>query len=423
MIDLSINNMRFKWKVFIFLLGFCVLLLIVLWLFHTVFLDAIYRYIRVSEIRRDAAVIESNAGGADISEIIADISDNSDIAVDITDMDGKSILQIELPSDRQSWESNAAIISLAIENGGEFFDYSSLPEQTSRYRFFPGNRQPMQSLVYVKLAYEPEIGDIAVVIRATVSPVYATVTALRYQFYFTSGTLMVLAIVLAIAISKRVSRPIEEINRSAMTIAAGNYDTRFSGKGFYEIVALSETLNAAAVELGKVERLRRDLLANVSHDLRTPLSLIYSYAEMMSDFPGEIAPEQTRVIMEEARRLTTLVNDVLDISKLENEVERLNISHFNLTKNISETTQRLEKLLKGEGFSIVFEKSADVHIEADETKINRAFYNLLVNAVNYSGDCREVSVRQTVFDMSVRISVTDCGEGIAEEDLPFIWDR
>jgi signal transduction histidine kinase len=246
---------------------------------------------------------------------------------------------------------------------------------------------------------------------------------LRYQLYYISGIILFLSVTMAIIIAKRVSKPIEEISQSAMMLANGNYDTRFTGKGFHEIVALSDTLNTAAVELSRVESLRRELLANVSHDLRTPLALIYSYAEMMHDFPGEITKEQTQTIKDETQRLTTLVNDVLDISKLENEMEKLASSRFNLTQSILETAKITEKLLKKDKFVITFSHNGDVYVDADKAKIDRAFYNLLINAINYSGESRNILVAQTIANNRVRISVKDWGEGIAEADLPFIWDR
>jgi signal transduction histidine kinase len=263
----------------------------------------------------------------------------------------------------------------------------------------------------------------AVIIRAVISPVNATVTTLRYQLYYISCVVLFLSIILAIIIAKRVSKPIEEISLSAMALANGNYDTRFKGNGFYEIAALSDTLNTAAVELSRVENLRRELLANVSHDLRTPLALIYSYAEMMRDFPGEITVEQTQTIMDETRRLTALVNDILDISKLENEMDKLNASRFNLTQSILEITETTGKLLKKDGFEITFSHNGDVYVDADKAKIGRAFYNLLINAINYSGESRSILIEQAIANNRVRISVIDHGEGIAEADLPFIWDR
>jgi signal transduction histidine kinase len=290
-------------------------------------------------------------------------------------------------------------------------------------RIFNSRWMPIQSLIYVKTAKNKQGEQFAVIVRAVISPVNATVTTLRYQLYYISSIVLVFSIVLAIVIAKKISKPIEEISQSAMALANGNYDTRFTGKGFHEIVALSDTLNTAAVELSRVESLRRELLANVSHDLRTPLSLIYSYAEMMRDFPGEVTPEQTQTIMDETRRLTTLVNDILDISKLENEMEKLNLSRYNLTQSVSETAKITEKLLKREGFKITFSHNGDVFVDADKAKIDRAFYNLLINAINYSVESRNILVEQTITGNNARISVKDWGEGIAETDLPFIWDR
>jgi signal transduction histidine kinase len=143
----------------------------------------------------------------------------------------------------------------------------------------------------------------------------------------------------------------------------------------------------------------------------------------MHDFPGEITPEQPKTIMNETRRLTALVNDVLDISKLESELEQLNPEKFSLTASVSDSVERMNELLKNEGFTITFSYDSDVYVDADEAKISRAFYNLLINAANYSGDSREVAVTQTLADGYARISVTDSGEGIAEKELPYIWDR
>jgi len=111
------------------------------------------------------------------------------------------------------------------------------------------------------------------------------------------------------------------------------------------------------------------------------------------------------------------------MSKLENEMEKLNTSRYNLTQSISETAKITEKLLKQEKFKIVFSHDGDVYVDADKAKIDRVFYNLLTNAINYSGKSRNILVEQTITDNRVRISVIDYGEGIAEADLPFIWDR
>lgn len=414
---LSINKLKLKWKIFAFLLGFCALLLAILWLFQTTFLDSFYKQIRIMEIKNDANTIANNIENNIEVRTIIEESKNSEVSIDIVNLNGHSLLIPFELQDRHNIEENSKVISQALSKEKEHYEYTKLPPAPL------GRRPMMQSLIYVKLTDSQTYGRIAVVIRAVISPVDATVTTLRYQLYVVSGIMLLLSIILAIIIAKRVSKPIEEISHSALSLANGNYNTHFAGKGFYEIVALSETLNTAAHELGKVDNLRRELLANVSHDLRTPLALIYSYAEMMNDFPNEITAEQTQVIIDESRRLTSLVNDILDISKLESDMEQLNISNFNLTQNILGTCKRMEALLKNDGFKIIFSYDTEIYINADKMKIDRVFYNLLINAVNYSGDNKLISISQTLSGKSVRVSITDSGSGIAEEELPFIWDR
>ncbi|MCL2223974.1 MAG: HAMP domain-containing histidine kinase [Defluviitaleaceae bacterium] len=454
------GKIKLKWRIFGFLLGFCVLLLVILWLFQIVFLSDFYRHIRMSEIRRAASVIVAHLDDENVNDIVAEISERGDFFADILDMQGVSVVRaglqdfatsfrvtdgVELWGDndisvmrlrpqRQNFiatDNNLARIEIAIDQGGEFYEhFTVMPNITisdgvrdGRYRvnqirISTVTRHIPESLVYVRVE-----GERAVMINALITPVSATVSTLRYQLYMISAIMLVLAVAIAIIIAKRVSRPIEEINRSALDLAKGNYDTRFNGKGFCEILELSDTLNTAAVELGRVESLRRELLANVSHDLRTPLALIYSYSEMMHDFPADYTPEQAAVIMEEAKRLTGLVNDVLDVSKLESGMEHADKTRFNLTQSLLETTERMRELLKNQNYHIEFNHSADIFIEADENKINRAFYNLLVNAVNYAGEDRKISVVLSEENGTARVSVTDNGEGIAAEDLPLIWDR
>ena len=389
------SKLRLKWKVFAYLLGFCALLLVILWLLQTVFLNDMYKMIRRQELRHVIAAVEKEINSPNLHAVLMDVQVQNDVIVSVTQE-----FVPPMRTERPIIEPRTRISNLPFEAITE----------TREFRLDNGQ-------------------IISLTFYALITPVDATVTTLRMQLYIVTGVMLVLAVFLAVILAVRISRPIEDISSSAQTLAKGDYTTRFSGKGYHEIVALSDTLNTAAVELGRVEGLRRELLANVSHDLRTPLSLIYGYAERMNDFPGEITPDQTKVIMDETRRLATLVNDVLEISKLENEMEQLKITRFNLTGKILEITGRVEELLKAEGFSFHFEHEgyaladSDIYVDADETRIDRAFYNLLINAVNYSGSSRMITVTQVIIDDKVRICVTDAGEGIPESEMPYIWER
>ena len=136
-------------------------------------------------------------------------------------------------------------------------------------------------------------------------------------------------------------------------------------KADLEISELAETLNYAAVELAKTEQLQRDLIANISHDLRTPLTLITAYGEAMRDLPGENTPENVQVIIDETERLSVLVNDLLDMSKLQAGAIKLERREFELTELIESINERFNKLMATVGYTIDFVTAARLWVEAD----------------------------------------------------------
>lgn len=379
----SMDKLKLQWKIFGFLLGFCALLLAILWLFQTVFLSDMYKFIRKVEIEKAITVVEKNINSPKIENILYELELTKEIIVRPT--------QDFAPPVRPA------------------------PDR-------PGRRQ-LETITKAQEFVLEDGSKISLTFYAMVTPVDATVSTIQMQLFIITGVMVLLATLLAIIISKHISNPIEQINRSAKVLAMGNYETKFHGRGFLEIKELSDTLNTAALELSKVERLRRELMANISHDLRTPLSFIYSYAEMMHDFPREVTSEHSQIIMDEAKRLTSLVNDMLDISSLETGIANLNKVNYNLTESLRKTINRMRELVKNQGYHLDFEHNEDVYLFADEIKITQAFYNLLLNAITYSGDDKTVIVRQNIKRSMVKIEVIDHGEGINQNDLPYIWER
>lgn len=147
--------------------------------------------------------------------------------------------------------------------------------------------------------------------------------------------MILLSLLIAFIISKRVSKSIIRVNDSAKELAKGNFDVEFDGKDYREITELSDTLNYTAKELSKSDVLQKELLANVSHDLRTPLTMITAYSEVMRDLPGENTPENVQVIIDETKRLTFLVNDLLDMSKIKAGVTTLETKEYDLSESIN----------------------------------------------------------------------------------------
>jgi signal transduction histidine kinase len=175
-----------------------------------------------------------------------------------------------------------------------------------------------------------------------------------------------------------------------------------------------------------VDKQQRDLIANVSHDLRTPLTMIKAYAEMIRDLSGNNPAkreEHLNIIIEETDRLSLLVNDMLDLSKLENGGISLSLVKFDIMTRLTEIIERYKGLSDKMGYHITFTPDTEAFVECDIVKIEQVIYNLINNAVNYTGDDKNVYIKQINEDGWVKITVTDTGQGISEEDLKLIFDK
>ena len=239
--------------------------------------------------------------------------------------------------------------------------------------------------------------------------------------------MMILTVFMSAFFSTKISEPIIRINNSAKSLPQGKFDAKIEKNDFDEIKQLSATLSSASKEIAKSDDLRRELMANISHDLRTPLTMIKAYAEMIRDLSGDNPEKRERhlkVIIDETDRLSSLVNDILDLSKLQAGVTELHRELFNFSERLSSVTSRFDIIKLNEGISIDLEAQDDILLFADKTKIEQVVYNLINNAVIYAGEDNKVIVRlYKTNDRKIRFEVEDHGEGISPENLPYIWDR
>ena len=208
---------------------------------------------------------------------------------------------------------------------------------TPTWEIRPAEDDQKEILILSRVITLPTGEERIILLNSTISPVDATVRTLRVQLSMVTVLMILLALCISLILSRHLAKPIVKVNETAKELARGKYDIVFDGGGYREISELNQTLNYTAGELSKVEGLRRELLANISHDLRTPLTMITGYAEMMRDIPGENTPENVQTIIDEASRLTRLVNDLLDLSKLQAGVQKLTVSTFGLTQMIRDT--------------------------------------------------------------------------------------
>jgi signal transduction histidine kinase len=283
-------------------------------------------------------------------------------------------------------------------------------------------RENVQTLAYARVV-STSAGERLVIVVSEITPVSSVVDTLRYQLIIMTVVLLILSVIVAIFVARVIAKPISDTNEKAKALAHRHYDLRFSGGRYREIKELNDTLTYAAGELKKIDNLQKELIANISHDLRTPLTNITGYSEIMRDLPGEVTPENIQIIIDEANRLNSLVSDLLDISRLQSGTANIRRAPFSLTACITGIFSRYTKLIESEGLNIVFERDREVFVLGDELRMTQVIYNLINNAINYIGDDKTVLVRQTVADGKVRIDVIDHGDGIPQEKLEYIWDR
>ena len=259
-------------------------------------------------------------------------------------------------------------------------------------------------------------------LNSSVEPVMATIRTLRIQLVSISFLMIAVTGLISVILSKRIASPITNMSKDVKRLVMGEPVT-FEETGTEETVELAKTLNSMSEDLKRVDKMQKELIANISHDLRTPLTMISGYSEVMRDIPGENTPENMQVIIDEAARLSSLVNDLLDLSKFQTGVQVLNCRVINLTETVKSAVTRYEHLISHEGYNISFLYDEEAYIFADEIRILQVIYNLVNNAINYTGDDKTVTVRQIVKDGYVKIQIIDTGCGIAQDELHLIWDR
>ncbi len=251
---------------------------------------------------------------------------------------------------------------------------------------------------------------------------------MNVRVFLISIFLFVLSFAVTGAVAGWLTNPITEMTKKAHQFAEGDFNVDFHGTDYgSEMVELADALNFARDELSKTDHMQKELIANVSHDFKTPLTMIKGYASMIKEISGnnpEKREKHAQIIVDEADRLTSLVNDVLDLSKISSGIENLKEETFDMSEYLYEVLDRFAYLRETKGYKFVTEIEDGLYTRADQSKIGQVLYNLIGNAVNYTGEDNTVYVRlKKESDNVFRFSVKDTGKGIKSEELKGIWER
>ena len=245
---------------------------------------------------------------------------------------------------------------------------------------------------------------------------------------FIAVFVFVLAFALSSAVSGWLTKPISEITKKAKLLAGGDFNVDFQGATYgQEMVELASALNFAKDELSKADRMQKELIANVSHDFKTPLTMIKGYASMIMEISGDVPEKRNKhaqVIIDESDRLASLVADVLDLSKLRSGLQELKTSLVDMSAYTREIVERFAYLRETQGYVIKEDIEEGLFARVDELKIGQAIYNLVGNAVNYTGEDKTVFVSlKKINEKTFRFCVRDTGVGIKQEEISSIWER
>ncbi len=250
---------------------------------------------------------------------------------------------------------------------------------------------------------------------------------LSWLSVITALVAVVLAFVMSGFVAAFITRPVTEVTARAKEMARGNYALNFK-KNYYcaELTELSDALEYARAEVSKADTMQKELIANVSHDFKTPLTMIKAYASMIIEISGNDKKKRdahAQVIIDECDRLTLLVGDLLDLSKLRAGMNAGERTVFNLSEEVYSVAERFSFLRETAGYTIETQVEDDLYTEANRERIDQVLYNLIGNAVNYTGEDKRVRVKLYKKGNRARFEVIDSGKGIPPEEVDTIWDR
>lgn len=249
------------------------------------------------------------------------------------------------------------------------------------------------------------------------------VTIHRYLLWASVGALLS-AVVLSFLLTRRVLGPLHQIVRTSHRISSGDYTSRVRTESRDEIGELAAAFNNMAGSLERIEQLRRNMVSDVAHELRTPLTNIRGYLEALQD--GVVSPTQETfaLLLDDTLRLAHLVEGLLQLARADAARYSLSISEIDLPGLTARILKRFELMFNGKRLEVTSRMGEDaLRITADRDKVSQIIENLLKNALQYTPDGGKVSIGATKQGREVRFVVENSGPGIAEEDLPFIFER
>ena len=407
------SNLRTK--IWMYLIIFSASILLFLWLFQIIFLKTYYREFRLNKLENSVKKVLNSFHDSNYEDLLDDISLEDEICIEVVNNNMTKYLSV-------IYNKGCMGAETSIENSYYKKDFINSNLSKKVYTLI-NPRFKNKTIIYgIKL----DDSNYAFV-SASLEPIDTTITVLKNQFIYVTMLVIILSLIVSYFVSRKISSGVIKINKEAKKLSKGNFDVKFdTDQPILELSELAETLEYTKDELSKTENLRRELLANVSHDLKTPLTMIKAYAEMVRDVTYKDDTKRTKdlnIIIEETDRLNVLVNDILELSKIQSGTQKLTIEQFDLEKFVKNIIKRYDIMSENKKYKFKVSINKNIIVSADRKRIEQVMYNLINNAINYTGDDKKIIINAVELENTVRIEVKDTGKGIDKEELENIWDK
>lgn len=460
------NNKSFGVKLWFYFLIFASLIMAALWMLQTVFLQSFYNGMVIKNVKQVAGEILTLQGSENLDKEIDRLTYDNSLLIYLTDWQGNILYSSdEYLRNYQEWRTfypdNQDRV-LSYQKSGYYGketekepgadnkkerSYRELPKHydaflerlnASEDRTVGYQTEDGSTYLYGLVLTGNEAGkdggahgsgnqEQILYISAKMGAVGSTVMILQKQLLWVTIGALLFGVVIACFISKKFARPIAALTKQTRLLAEGNYHGPFEAGFCSELDELSQSLKQTSEELRRTENVRRELLANISHDLRTPLTMIRGYTELVRDSSWsdeERRNEDLAIIIRETERLTRLVNDIMEYSSLQSSQQMFRMEEFELAAAIRKVIRQFETLYARK-MQYCIEASLDEPcvVRGDERQLERVLYNLLDNAAAYTGEDGRITVTLKINAGLARTEIRDYGKGISQEELPRIWER
>lgn len=398
---------------------FVIMVFVLLWIFQIIFLQKFYDRMKKNDVLSAAEEMVALYESGNYRDQFRQLAYENNMCIEVRDA-----------LERHVWEEDVLGGSCLIHGLNNYCKQIIRRVQQQPNGIYYGTETLLHTnvkmFIYACRLGSPDAPQGYLLLNSPLLPVNSTVNILKRQTIMITVIMILIAFCISVIVSKRLSKPIMEVTKEAEQLAHGKYDIVFQGGGYNEVDRLAETLTYASHEINRVDTMQRDLIANTSHDLRTPLTMLKAYAEMIRDISGNnpVKREQhLQVIIDETDRLTALVNDILDLSKLENGKMLLERSEFDMEQKLHEILDRYRGLSTVSGYTFQLETDQPAKVNCDPVKIERVICNLINNAMNYSGEDKQIFIKAEHLPDGLKISVRDTGEGMDQETVSRIFDK